>query len=60
MLFTMIDGKVCNAATDILSTMCCYICGQTSKVFNKLNVVQEVNVEALEFGLYSPCENSLL
>ena len=51
MLFTMIDGKVCNAATDTLSTMRCYICGQTSRVFNELNEVQKVNVEALQFGL---------
>ena len=32
-LFTMIDGKVCNAATNTTSTMRCYICGQTSKDF---------------------------
>ena len=51
MLFTMIDGKVCNAATDTLSTMRCYICGQTSKDFNNLKDVSNVNVEALQFGL---------
>ncbi|XP_050504471.1 uncharacterized protein LOC126883234 [Diabrotica virgifera virgifera] len=49
-LFTMVDGKVCNAATDTASTMRCYICGQTSKDFNKLergNVCEE----SLRFGL---------
>lgn len=49
-MLTMIDGKVCNAATDTTSTMRCYICGQTSKDFNKL-IKKEVNVEALKFGL---------
>lgn len=51
MLFTMVDGKICNAATDTSSTMRCYICGQTSKDFNKLKEVQNVNMEALKFGL---------
>lgn len=50
MLLTMVDGKVCNALTDTTSTMRCYICGQTSKDFNKL---KEGNVTegALKFGL---------
>jgi hypothetical protein len=34
MLLTMIDGKVCNAATNTASTMRCYVCGNTSKDFN--------------------------
>lgn len=51
MLLTMVDGKVCNAATDTASTMRCYICGQTAKDFNKLLNVEEINVEALQFGL---------
>ncbi|KAL4702276.1 hypothetical protein ACJJTC_018590 [Scirpophaga incertulas] len=29
MLFTMVDGKVCNAATHTKSTMRCYLCGAT-------------------------------
>lgn len=49
-MLTMIDGKVCNAATDTTSTMRCYICGQTSKDFNKL-IKKDVNVETLKFGL---------
>lgn len=35
-LLTMVDGKVCTSATDTASTMRCYICGQTSKDFNKI------------------------
>lgn len=30
-LFTIVDGKVCNAATDTASTIRCYMCRQTSK-----------------------------
>lgn len=51
LLFTMIDGKVCNAATDTASTMRCYICGQTSKDFNKFAKAEAVNEEAMKFGL---------
>lgn len=36
LLFTMVDGKVCNAATNTSSTMRCYICKATSKTFNDL------------------------
>lgn len=49
-LLTMVDGKVCNAATDTKSTMRCYICGQTSKEFNKLKK-GDVNANNLKFGL---------
>ncbi|CAH1183647.1 unnamed protein product [Ceutorhynchus assimilis] len=38
MMLTMIDGKICNAATDITSTMKCYICGLTSKDFNNMQI----------------------
>lgn len=31
--FTMIDSKVCNAATNTMSSMRWYICGETSKKF---------------------------
>ncbi|KAH9631334.1 hypothetical protein HF086_007669 [Spodoptera exigua] len=48
---TMVDGKVCNAATGTKSTSRCYICGATSKTFNDLNSKNEVSPEALEFGL---------
>lgn len=49
---TMVDGKVCNAATDTKSTSQCYICGKTTKHFNDLsNYTSEVNVAAIEFGI---------
>lgn len=37
LLFTMIDGKVCNAAMDTKSTLRCYICGATATQFNYLS-----------------------
>jgi hypothetical protein len=51
LMFTMVDGKVCNAATQTSSTMRCYICGKTSKNFNNLTIEKEVKQEALQFGL---------
>lgn len=51
MLFTMIDAKVCNAATQTTSTMRCYICGATSKEFNNLSIKKEVRSDTLKFGL---------
>lgn len=51
MLLTMVDAKVCNAATQTSSTMRCYICGATSKQFNDLNRKINVDVGALTFGL---------
>lgn len=48
---TMVDGKICNAATDTKSTSRCYICGATSKDFNNLNKKYDACPEALEFGL---------
>ncbi|KAK5645599.1 hypothetical protein RI129_006899 [Pyrocoelia pectoralis] len=48
---TMVDGKVCNAATGTTSTSRCYICGATSKDFNKLDYRNEINSEATAFGL---------
>ncbi|KAL4720723.1 hypothetical protein ACJJTC_002087 [Scirpophaga incertulas] len=51
LLFTMVDGKVCNAATNVISTMKCYICGATSKDFNNLSKEKAVDSNALQFGL---------
>lgn len=51
MMLAMIDVKVCNDASDTASIMRGYICRQTSKKFNKLINAEEVNVEALKFGL---------
>lgn len=48
---TMIDAKVCNAATNTASTMRCYICGKTSKDFNNPNIETIENPDALKFGL---------
>ena len=47
----MVDGKVCNAATDTTSTMRSYICGQTSKDFNILIKKEPINTETILFGL---------
>ena len=47
----MIDGKVCNAATNTASTMRYYICGLTSKDFNDLNKKTTESRETLKFGL---------
>ncbi|KAH9643721.1 hypothetical protein HF086_001831 [Spodoptera exigua] len=43
---TMVDGKVCNAATGTKSTSRCYICGATSKTFNDLNRKDEMYIKA--------------
>ena len=51
MLLTMVDGKVCNAATGTKSTMRCYICDATSKDFNNISVSRPVKKESLRFGL---------
>lgn len=51
LLLTMIDAKVCNAATNTSSTMRCYICEETSKNFNNLTKKKEENPETFKFGL---------
>lgn len=52
LIMTMVDGKICNAATGTKSTSRCYICGATSKDFNKLDLTRrEVNDAAVEFGI---------
>lgn len=53
LLFTMIDGKVCNAITDTKSSSVCYICGASSKDFNNLSKSNQVNQNYLHFGLSS-------
>lgn len=50
-IMTMVDGKVCNAATGTTSTSRCYICGATSKDFNNISTKKDVNLEAVQFGL---------
>lgn len=53
LIFAMIDGKVCNALTATTSTQKCYICGATSKDFNRIDdmIGRKTNTENLKFGL---------
>ncbi|RVE44545.1 hypothetical protein evm_010791 [Chilo suppressalis] len=51
MLFTMVDGKVCNAATHTKSTMRCYICDATVSEFNDLSNERPCKKENFSFGL---------
>lgn len=51
MMLTMVDAKVCNAATQTTSTMRCYICGASSKELNDLTIKRDVDADALSFGL---------
>lgn len=50
-LFTMVDGKVCNAATNTKSTMRCYICDATATEFNNLSRRKPTKKKHLRFGL---------
>lgn len=52
---TMVDGKMINALTDTSSAMRCYLCGATSKDFNKINfcLKKTVKTENLEYGISS-------
>lgn len=53
LLFTMVDGKICNSLTDTTSTLKCYLCGLTSKHFNDIEKCLTTNVpdSMLTFGL---------
>ncbi|CAG9557930.1 unnamed protein product [Danaus chrysippus] len=51
LLPTMVDAKICNAATSTSSTMRCYICGKTSKAFNDLENLNAEDPQSLRFGL---------
>lgn len=53
MVFTMIDGKVCNSITSTTSSMRCYLCGATSQQFNNLDFVKNkvIDVSNLRYGL---------
>lgn len=53
LIFAMVDGKVCNALTETTSTMRCYICGATSKQFNKVDkmILKDIKIENLGYGL---------
>lgn len=49
---TMVDGKVCNAATATTSRLRCYICEKTSKKFNDLTSTKPEKTETFKFGLF--------
>lgn len=53
LIFSMIDGKVCNALTDTKSTQKCFLCGATSNMFNQIDemISRTVNSDYLAFGL---------
>lgn len=53
LIFSMIDGKVCNAVTSTKSSQKCYLCSLTSKNFNDLEKVRQtkINEETTRFGL---------
>jgi hypothetical protein len=53
MLFTMIDGKVCNAITSTSSAQVCYICRASPKEMNTVDgtVRRPVDITALRFDL---------
>jgi hypothetical protein len=55
LLFTMIDGKVCNSVTDTKAAQRCYICHATSKEFNNIDVIlkKEIKEENLQYGMSS-------
>lgn len=53
LVFTMVDGKICNTLTDTTSTQRCYICGLTSKDFNDIEKAKtaEIKKDSFDFGL---------
>jgi len=53
MLLTMVDGKVCQALSNTVSTATCYICGANPSQMNNLDQVRQKNeiVANFQFGL---------
>lgn len=53
LIFTMIDGKVCNVVTETTSSMRCYLCKATSKNFNDIEAMKKLVVDTskYEYGL---------
>jgi len=51
----MIDNKICNIMTNILSSMKCYLCGTSPKEMNDLNLIKRkiVKDEYFSVGLSS-------
>lgn len=66
---TMVDAKICNAATETTSTIRCYICGATSKEFNSYYFAPQIYLNDLRYQkkcrrwrtcfsiVYFACEN---
>lgn len=52
---TMIDGKVCNALTNTAFTQRCYLCNATSKDFNNIDAILQIEIKEanLQFGLFT-------
>uniref|UniRef100_A0A2S2PFW3 V(D)J recombination-activating protein 1 RNase H domain-containing protein n=1 Tax=Schizaphis graminum TaxID=13262 RepID=A0A2S2PFW3_SCHGA len=52
LVFTMVDGKVCNSMTGT-SSQRCYICGSTPTQMNNINklITFDINEESMRFGL---------
>lgn len=50
LLLTMVDGKVCNVATETKSTVRCYICKETSSEFNKITKEKVESKWSLNFS----------
>lgn len=51
LLFTMIDGKVCNAVTGTASSQKCYLCGATPKFMNDESREFTPNSDNFSYGL---------
>lgn len=52
LMFTMIDGKVCNSVTSTKSAMRCYIiCGSTSKDLIKIEIIIYIKTNDLNLNL---------
>lgn len=53
MLLTMVDGKVCQALSNTISTATCYICGANPSQMNNLDQVRQKSkiVANFQFGL---------
>lgn len=52
LLFTMIDGSICNIVSETNSTQTCYICGAKPTDMNKLTILnRQPSTEHYRFGL---------
>lgn len=53
LVFSMVDGKVCNAISETTSTQKCYLCDASSKMFNNIDAMidRDVRTEYLGLGI---------